>query len=84
MKQTFIHILLGFFIATTIAAGTMAVTTVKPATPQAVIVKSFNESDDAVMYTRKCVAQGWIVKCITTNANSGNGWAPTLIVLEKY
>ena len=84
MKQTFIHILLGFFIATTIAAGTMAVTTVKPATPRAVIVKSFDNYRDAVDYTQRCVAKGWIVKCISTNDGSSSSWAPTIIVLESY
>ena len=84
MKQTFIHILLGFFIATTIAAGTMAVTTVKPAKPRAVIIKNFDSAREAVEYTRKAVAKGWIVKCISTNDGSSSSWAPTIIVLESY
>ena len=84
MKKTFIHILLGFFIATTIAAGTMAVTTVKPAKPRAVIIKNFDSAREAVEYTRKAVAKGWIVKCISTNDGSSSAWAPTIIVLESY
>jgi len=84
MKQTFIHILLGFFIATTIAAGTMAVTTTKPATPRAVIIKNFDNSREAVEYTRKAVAKGWIIKCISTNDASNASFTSTIIVLESY
>ena len=84
MKQTFIHILLGFFIATTIAAGTMAVTTVKPAKPRAVIIKDFDSSREAVEYTRKAVAKGWIVKSFSTNYQSSSSYSSTIIVLESY
>jgi hypothetical protein len=84
MKQTFIHILLGFFIATTIAAGTMAVTTVKPAKPKAVIIKQFESCREAVSYAKNAVSKGWIVKSFTTNDGSNSRWAPTVIILETY
>jgi hypothetical protein len=84
MKQTFIHILLGFFIATTIAAGTMAVTTVKPATPKYVIVKEFDRCDEATPYINSCLKSGWIVKSITGLSGEGMGFRPVLVILEKY
>ena len=83
MKQTFVHILLGFFIATTIAATTMAVTTVEPAVPRKTIVKEFDYSRNAVEYANACVAKGWIIKTITTSQSSSS-WTATIVVLETY
>jgi hypothetical protein len=83
MKQKFIYILLGFFIATTIAAGTMAVTTVKPAVPRKTIVKEFDNSRNAVEYANASVAKGWIIKTISTSQSS-SAWTTTIVVLETY
>ena len=83
MKATFLHILLGFFIATTIAATTMAVTTVKPAVPKKTIVKEFDSSTTAVDYANRSIAKGWILKTITTSQSSSS-WTITIVVLETY
>lgn len=84
MKQTLLHILLGFFIATSIAASTVAITTVRPDKPKAVIIKDFNSSIDAVEYMKIYVKKGWIVKAVSTNDSSSSSWTATIVVLEKY
>lgn len=83
MKQTFVHILLGFFIATTIAATTMAVTIVKPAVPRKTIIKEFDNSRNAVEYANASVSKGWIIKTISTSQSS-SAWTTTIVVLETY
>ena len=83
MKQSIIYILLGFFIATTIAAGTMAVTTVKPAVPRKTIIKEFNTSEAAVDYANTSAKNGWIIKTITILDNGVGRYTP-IVILETY
>ena len=81
-----LYFLLGIFLITLTSAATVSVMTVKPAKPKTFIVKNFRyeyNADDVELYIKARMKEGWTLK-VAEAANSGQGDACWIVVLEKY
>ena len=74
--------MLGCCFILLIAAGTVSITTVKPALPKSTIVLSTDlGADDMRENIYKYIRKGYIVKSVAGTSQYGGTW---LVVMEKY
>lgn len=86
MKKIILSAVVGGLLTLSIAAGTVSVMTVKPATPRLTIVKPFRAmfsiEKDIAEFVKQKTAEGYIVKSIAIIDDET--WSKGVVVLEKY